>query len=177
MRPRTSERVSAINAPRPGTQPGHVSGLADTWTADLSGYLENRAVDAVISYIWARTSSEVRISKRPSRNNFAFYSGAGMDGVIPLRADLVGGDGQELHFGGGIVAFAQRRRSSRRCRNAQTGFRRRGADEVEDGLVGAQRLAFPVLADFRQEPMLDGVPLRGARWIVADGDGDTEWVG
>jgi len=100
-----------------------------------------------------------------------------MDGVIPLRADLVGGDGQELHFGvgdlhaGEIVACAQR------CRNAQTGFRRRGADEVEDGLVGAQRLAFPVFADFRKEPMLDGVPLRGAQWIVADGDGDTEWVG
>lgn len=37
-----------------------------------------------------------------------------------------------------------------------------GAKEVEDSLVAVERLPGPVLGDFREQAMLDGIPLGGA---------------
>jgi len=43
-----------------------------------------------------------------------------------------------------------------------------GTDQLHDGGVVEQRLAAPVLADRRKQPMFDLVPLTGARGQVAD---------
>jgi hypothetical protein len=54
-------------------------------------------------------------AKQPSRNNFALWGSTGADGVVPLRTDSVGLDGELLHFAlgdldaGGVVAFQGRR--------------------------------------------------------------------
>ena len=45
-----------------------------------------------------------------------------------------------------------------------------GANKVEDLLVAIERFSSPVLGDFREESMLDGVPLGSARWVMGDGE-------
>ncbi len=55
----------------------------------------------------------------------------------------------------------------------QAGLSSGGADEVEDLLIAVERLAGPVLGDFREETMFDGVPFRSARWVVGDGEGQA----
>ena len=57
--------------------------------------------------------------------------------------------------------------------HAQPGDRGGGTDVVEDGLVAAQRVAGPVLADLAEQAMVDRVPLGGAAGVVADGDGEV----
>ena len=52
----------------------------------------------------------------------------------------------------------------------QPGLGRRRRDQVDDHLVAHQRLAAPVLADEREEPVLDLVPFARARREVADRD-------
>lgn len=60
--------------------------------------------------------------------------------------------------------------------NDQAATVRRVRDQIDDGLVGAQRAAAPVDRDEREQPVLDLVPLAGSRREVADADGDTELV-
>ena len=63
------------------------------------------------------------------------------------------------------------------CSHAQAGGRLGGADVVEYGVVAVERPTRPVFANLAKEPVLDGVPFRGARRIMANGDGDGEVVG
>ena len=60
--------------------------------------------------------------------------------------------------------------------HAQPGDRGGSTDVVEDGLVAAQRVAGPVLADLAEQAMVDRVPLGGAAGIVADGDLEMVWI-
>lgn len=50
-------------------------------------------------------------------------------------------------------------------------------DEVDDDLVALQRSAAPVLRDLREKPVLDLIPLAGARREVADADVQAGVVG
>lgn len=52
-----------------------------------------------------------------------------------------------------------------------------GADEAEDLLVAVERLPCPVFGDFREEAMLNGVPLGRARGIVGHGEGEAKGIG
>ena len=52
-----------------------------------------------------------------------------------------------------------------------------GGDQADDDLVADERFAAPVLADEREEAMLDLVPLAGAGREVADGDRQPALVG
>jgi len=63
------------------------------------------------------------------------------------------------------------------CSHAQAGGCLGGTDVVEYGVVAVERPTCPVLANLAEEPVLDGVPFRGARRIVAHGDGECEVVG
>jgi len=58
----------------------------------------------------------------------------------------------------------------------QSGFRGRGADEVKDFLIGTQRLTGPVFGDFREESMLNGVPLGSAGGVVSNGNLEVEGI-
>ena len=60
--------------------------------------------------------------------------------------------------------------------DSQAGLGLGGAKEVEDFLVAVQRLSGPVLGDFREEAMLDGIPLGGAGGIVSDGHRKMEAI-
>jgi hypothetical protein len=51
----------------------------------------------------------------------------------------------------------------------QSGLSLGDAKEVEDFLVAVQRFVGPVLGDFREQAMLDGIPLGGAGGVVGDG--------
>ena len=55
--------------------------------------------------------------------------------------------------------------------------RRRGAtDEGQQRVPGAERHAGPVATDLAEKSMLDRVPLRAARWIVAHGHRQAEAI-
>ena len=60
--------------------------------------------------------------------------------------------------------------------DSQTGFSGGRADETHDGGQTHQRFTTPVHGDVREKPMLNLVPLAGARWIVAHGDGQARSV-
>ena len=53
---------------------------------------------------------------------------------------------------------------------SQAGAGDGGADVVEDGGEAVERAGRPVLADFAEDAMLDGIPLAAAGGIVDDGD-------
>ena len=59
----------------------------------------------------------------------------------------------------------------------QAGFRRRGANEVKNLLIGVERFATPVFRDFGEEAMLDRIPLGSTGGIVSDGDIEVERIG
>src|SRR5262249_11631990 len=61
--------------------------------------------------------------------------------------------------------------------DAKPGLGLSGAGIVEDLLVRIQWFAIPVSRDFREEAMLDGIPLRSAGGIVSHGYGQGEGVG
>jgi hypothetical protein len=56
-------------------------------------------------------------------------------------------------------------------------MRRRGADQLRDGLMADERFAAPVLGDKREQAMLDLVPFAGAGGQVAERDGNADLVG
>ncbi len=58
----------------------------------------------------------------------------------------------------------------------QPGLRDRPTDAREHALEAAQRLARPVVADVREQAVFDGIPLRRAGRVVANGDWDSEDV-
>ena len=53
----------------------------------------------------------------------------------------------------------------------------RGADEVEDFLVGIERFAGPVFGDFGKQAVLDGIPFGGARGVVCDSHREAKGIG
>lgn len=61
--------------------------------------------------------------------------------------------------------------------DSQSGFRGSGADEVKDLLIAIERLTGPVFGDFREESMLNGIPLGSAGGIVSDSELEVEGIG
>jgi hypothetical protein len=47
-------------------------------------------------------------------------------------------------------------------------------DELEDLVDVGERFASPIVADLAEKAVLDGIPLGSARWIVTDGNDQTE---
>ncbi len=99
------------------------------------------------------------------------------DGVVPLGQGVVRFELQSLKLVGsrfgarGVVTAIQI------SRNSQAGFRRGRTNKVEDLLIAIEGFASPVLGDFREESMLDRIPLRSARGVVSDGDVETKPIG
>src|SRR5215217_7696823 len=92
------------------------------------------------------------------------------DGVIPLPVECVPPKIDLLHL---LLRDLDPRGIDTPVQftgDLQTRLGRRCGDEVDDRLVTHQRLASPVLADEREEPMLDLVPLARPRWEVAHRD-------
>jgi len=93
-----------------------------------------------------------------------------MNGVVPLGAGIRASQGNLLELG---LAHAHPRRVVLLEMNGshfQTRGGRRAANESQEHAQRGQNIAGPGCGDLTEEPMLDGIPFRGARWIVADGD-------
>jgi hypothetical protein len=63
------------------------------------------------------------------------------------------------------------------CGDRKAGSSSGGAEEAEDLLIAIERLASPVVGDFREEAVLDGIPLGSPGWIMGNGEGQPERVG
>lgn len=60
--------------------------------------------------------------------------------------------------------------------DSQAGLSLGRAHEVENLLVAVEGFARPVFRDLGEEAVLNGIPFRGAGWVVGDGDGETEVI-
>ena len=61
--------------------------------------------------------------------------------------------------------------------NFESSFGGRCGNQLDDDFVADKRFAAPVLADEREQPMLDLVPFAGARRQVAHGNRQAEFIG
>ena len=61
--------------------------------------------------------------------------------------------------------------------HSKSSLGRGGRDQLDDHAIADEGLGTPVLADEREEAVLDFVPLAGARGQVADRDVEAEFVG
>src|SRR5437879_5848293 len=61
--------------------------------------------------------------------------------------------------------------------DTQARCRSRMANERDDRLEGVERTTTPILGDVTEEPMLDLVPLAGARWEMRDVNPEAQVVG
>src|SRR5712691_6349328 len=92
-----------------------------------------------------------------------------MEGVVPdVQSSHLGvADLDALGIAVGIDVASDGQTVVGRCRGEQ----------LDDDLVGEERLATPILRDVGKEAVLDLVPLAGARRQVGDGDGQAGLVG
>ena len=91
--------------------------------------------------------------------------------------ESVAGDVEGSHLGVGdsdalrvkvLVDFAS---------HGEAGLGRGSGDQVDDNAIADEWRGAPILADVREEAVLDLVPLAGARRQVVDLDGEGELVG
>ena len=47
-----------------------------------------------------------------------------------------------------------------------------GSDALQGDLEGPQRAALPVVCDWTEEAVLDGIPFRSSRWVMTDSNGN-----
>src|SRR5262245_53550065 len=117
-----------------------------------------------------------RRSAEPPRSQLGYFQqyplrrlrATRLDRVVPFGVERIPLDGELAHLGladpdallvGALVEGAF---------DLQTGFGRRAPDQLDHRRPAFQRLAAPVLRDVAEQPVLDLVPLRGARRIVVD---------
>ncbi len=60
--------------------------------------------------------------------------------------------------------------------HGESRLRGRSGDQVDDDLMGDERLAAPILRDEGEQAVLDLVPLAGSRRQMTNGDGETDLV-
>ena len=56
------------------------------------------------------------------------------------------------------------------CQDLETALGGRTANQSQHGLKGSQGLSSPIDTNLAKQAMLDGIPLRAARWVMANGD-------
>src|SRR3954449_9089553 len=98
------------------------------------------------------------------------------EGVVPLAVELIAGDVKSSHLGIGhrhALGIAVRVKFALHAQASPGGG---CADQVHDDTVAHQRRGAPVLADEREQPVLDRVPLRGAGRQMMDRDGQTALI-
>jgi hypothetical protein len=85
----------------------------------------------------------------------------------------------EMEFGHLLVGHLQPRRilvGVELAFHRQAGGGGSGCNKVDDDFMTDERLASPVLADEREQPMFDLVPLARAWWEVRDRDLQSDFV-
>ena len=100
-----------------------------------------------------------------------------VNGVVPLGAGFMAAKGNLLELG---LAHAHTGRVLLLEMNGghfQPRGGRRAANESQEHAQRGENIAGPGCGDLTEQPMFDGIPFRGARWIVADGDLATGVIG
>src|SRR5712692_10504725 len=99
------------------------------------------------------------------------------DHIVPFTMKRLGGNADPLHF---FVRHSSPRRILAPVEATGHGQPLRGGrarDQAHDRLVVPQRLTTPIRGDEREQAVLHLVPLAGARWEVADLDGQGGGIG
>src|SRR5271168_2206146 len=99
------------------------------------------------------------------------------DSVVPLAMELGTLDVDGGHLGirydnpAGVLAGVEF------AAHSEAGLSGGGRDQLDNHPIADEWLGAPVLADEGEEPVLDFVPLAGARWQMADHDvgGPARW--
>jgi len=99
-----------------------------------------------------------------------------MDGVVPSRANRMGFDVEGIHFLVRHLNTYLVRLGYEMSLHGQAGLGRGIPDVVKHTVIRAQGTTRPRLADLTEQTVLDRVPLRSARWVMADGHGQTEGI-
>jgi len=97
--------------------------------------------------------------------------------VIPFWMERVAGYVEARHFRVGDLDALCIGVAIEPAGNLQTGFRRGVGDQCDDDEEAGQRHGAPVLRDVAEHAMLDLVPLRCPRRIMADHDYQAGFVG
>ena len=100
----------------------------------------------------------------------------GVKRIIPLGVHLMRGHLQLRHSGVRDFDASGVHFGIQHGFDPQAGLGPRGTDQIDDGLVAHERLALPIEADEREQPMFNLVPLAGPRGVVTDRDGDAQFV-
>ena len=103
------------------------------------------------------------------KNRFRFLLD-GFDGVVPFRHDAVRSDAQLSHLGVGDLDAGLVGLPHEVGAHTQSGEGACGAQILQDGLVAVEGAARPVLADFAEQAVFDGVPLRRGGRVMGYGD-------
>src|SRR5712692_4178529 len=99
------------------------------------------------------------------------------DHIVPFTMKRLGGNADPLHF---FVRHSSPRRILAPVEATGHGQPLRGGrarDQAHDRLVVPQRLTTPIRGDEREQAVLHLVPLAGARWEVADLEGQGGGIG
>ena len=110
---------------------------------------------------------------RNNRNNI----GGGKQRVVPVAVELGAPDIQGRHVRWADLDTGRTDVRVTVAIDLQSGAGGSGADQVDDGRQAGQRLAAPVPADERAQPVLDPVPLAGAGRQMAYADLEVKLAG
>ena len=91
--------------------------------------------------------------------------------------ELIAGDIEAFHLGFADLDALMIAARVECALDFQTGLGRRRADQLDHGKAIGERPAAPVLRDVAEQPVLDLVPLRRARRVVADMDRKSRLIG
>ena len=95
------------------------------------------------------------------------------DGIVPLATHTLLFDVELLHLRIGHLLSFLKGSIQPSSPNRQPGLGGGAAYIVEHDVQVAQRLARPIQADLAKEPMLDGIPFRTPRGIMAHGHAES----
>src|SRR6267143_3155055 len=101
---------------------------------------------------------------------------ARLDHVVPFAVEVVSLDVQRAELLRRDLLAGRIPTAIEPSADDETASVGRVADQVDDGLVCPQGTATPVDRDEGEQPVLDLVPLAGARREVADVDREVEFV-
>ena len=120
---------------------------------------------------------QVRTLSTQLRDHAETTSHLRFDGVVPIRKGFMAVESKGRDLFAGWFEAARVVTAVEVGGDGKAGLGPRGASVVEDLLVGIERLARPVPGDFREEAMLDRIPLGSTSRIVSDRHVEGKGVG
>ncbi len=102
---------------------------------------------------------------------------AGRDSVIPSWTDRTTREINRVALFVGNLAALVEEIVEEECFDSQTGFCGGFLDKGEHSLQRSQRLSGPIDRNLAEEAILDGIVFGSTSWIMANHNGDTQFIG